>query len=269
MKQIDDLLLFLLAALISLFANPRPAEAGPAAAASPQQRNDALIKAVEAGDAPYVRQLLREGADPNSRLLWQRATNMDEYEPATSPVLYLALGWRPGNPGCYNAIVGLSHRLIDAPREIVAGLIRAGADVNVTGDNWLSPLSFAVRHNSTAIVKVLLDAGATIAQVPDHLSLLHEAAANYCDETAELLLRRGVDPNIKDDRGRTPLHWAVVPTLWASERQENQIRFVRVLLKYGADPLVYDKEKSTPLGAALLGNAEVLRLLLFAEKRNR
>ena len=53
-------------------------ETAPRVAISSQQKNNALIEAVEGGEAPYVKQLLREGADPNARLLWQRATNFAE-----------------------------------------------------------------------------------------------------------------------------------------------------------------------------------------------
>jgi ankyrin repeat protein len=254
---------------IPTLGNAAQREAAPRVTPSPQQKNSTLIEAVQAGDAPYVKQLLREGADPNERLLWQRATSIDEYMPATAPALYLALGWSPNNGGCHSAMVHARHRLIDARRDVVAALLRAGADSNVTGDIGLTPLAFAVQHNPTAIVKLLLDAGAKVKQDPTDLSLLHRAAINYRDEAAELLLRRGADPNSRDARGLTPLAWGASPGLYAKERPEEQIRFVRVMLKYGADPLTFDKDNGAPLGAALASNPEVLRLLLFAEAHRR
>ena len=68
------------------------------------------------------------------------------------------------------------------------------------------------------------------------------------------LLATDVDPNIKDNRGRTPLHHAALYGY-----AEN----VRALLDAGADPNARDNEGWTPLNAADSGRNDrhVIKLL--------
>jgi hypothetical protein len=69
-----------------------------------------------------------------------------------------------------------------------------------------------------------------------------------------LLLEHGADPNIKNENGRTPLHWAA---------REDHVEVARLLLEHGADPNIQDKDGLTPLHvAAFYGHVEVVELLL-------
>jgi hypothetical protein len=56
-------------------------------------------------------------------------------------------------------------------------------------------------------------------------SLLHVAAQNGDEQTAELLLRAGFDPNVLGDMGSTPLHYA---------KAQQRAEVVALLLAYGA-----------------------------------
>lgn len=74
-------------------------------------------------------------------------------------------------------------------------------------------------------------------------------------EVASLLLARGLNPNLKDEQGETPLHRAL----------SGRGRVLRVLLKAGASPDLVDHEGRTPLHrAAALGMVEAARHLLEA-----
>ncbi|WP_310485375.1 protein kinase domain-containing protein [Chamaesiphon sp. VAR_48_metabat_403] len=75
---------------------------------------------------------------------------------------------------------------------------------------------YAIVKNRIAVLKVLIDRGVKIDRIyPDEnrLSFLHLASVHQDGEIVKLLLDRGVDPNIKDSFGCTPLHTAIVRNL--------------------------------------------------------
>ena len=108
-------------------------------------------------------------------------------------------------------------------------LIAAGADVDARSalqhwerqrtaeprDKWLpegglTPLLFAAREGCAECEKVLLDAKADINTVdPDQQSALIIALINGHYDAAAVLIERGIDVNMSDKVGRTPLYAAV------------------------------------------------------------
>jgi ankyrin repeat protein len=70
---------------------------------------------------------------------------------------------------------------------------------------------------------------------------LHKAASAGDVERVKELLKKGADPNTKDEKGRTPSHEAAY---WG------HVNVVRLLLVYGADPAVKDEYGGTPLDLA-------------------
>jgi ankyrin repeat protein len=69
----------------------------------------------------------------------------------------------------------------------------------------------------------------------------------------QLLLQHGADPNARDKKGDTPLHYAV---------RENAFLIVSHLLQNGADPNLADHKGKVPLRTAELIDTELERLLL-------
>ncbi|MCJ7822861.1 MAG: ankyrin repeat domain-containing protein, partial [Armatimonadetes bacterium] len=95
--------------------------------------------------------------------------------------------------------------------EATRRLIAEGSDVNVR-DKWgITTLHRAVGMGQTAVVKVLLEAGADVnaAEPEGGMTPLHSAANRGQTEAAKLLLEAGADVNAKAKGGETPLSLAV------------------------------------------------------------
>ena len=155
-------------------------------------------------------------------------------------------------------------------------LLKAGANVNAVNNsfNCITPLSFAVRENSIEIAKLLLDHGADV-NIQDSVgeTSLHYAAENSFVEMTQLLLKAGANLNIQNNQGRTPLYCGFssnfmnIIELLGSESQgdiqidddnfysipksdDTYMRFieiVKLLIVYGADVNIHDKQNITPL----------------------
>jgi ankyrin repeat protein len=95
--------------------------------------------------------------------------------------------------------------------DIASLLIAAWADVNAANNNGITPLWLACSNGSAAMVEKLLEAGAD--PVGNHLPAgetpLLRCAASGNVAAVKSLLARGVDVNIAEKSGQTPLMWAL------------------------------------------------------------
>ena len=149
--------------------------------------------------------------------------------------------------------------------DVVRCLLEDDADANFQGDGHITPLSLAAVEGHLDIVRMLLEYNADIStQDKDGSTPLHRvfifgprSESNRRPETVRLLLERGINPNARDNKRRTPLHVA------ASEGVDSsQLEVVRILLAHGTDVDAEDEEGKTPLQVALAnGTIEVSQLL--------
>ena len=100
-------------------------------------------------------------------------------------------------------------------RAEILALLKAGADLQETDKNGVTPLHHAVRFRSPAAVETLLSNGAAVNQVCRrsgstalHRAVTSTGAPSTAGKTAqakaiiELLLRYGADPSIKNKSGK-------------------------------------------------------------------
>ena len=93
-------------------------------------------------------------------------------------------------------------------------------------------LSISAKKGHTALVMLLIQYKANIDQQgPWHwkLTALHEAARKGRLACCKALLNAGANPNLKDHKDYTPLHWAVMAPNYAEKITE-------LFLKYKMDP---------------------------------
>jgi ankyrin repeat protein len=136
----------------------------------------ALDWAARTGQTESIRELVREGADPDLR---DQGPN----------------GWTP-----------LHHAVHKGQLGAVRALIAAGAHPNGRSDNGLTPLMLASAQGEPEIVEELLDAGAEPRlHGPIRWTALEQAVANGHPKVVDVLLRK--DPGLR--LGNGPRAWVI------------------------------------------------------------
>lgn len=198
-----------------------------------------MLEASKAGDVKRVRELMRSnpslvnaeaegGETPILAALFRGHKEVVEALLEGGARLNLFEAAALGKAGRVEEILSESPRLINSKgfgratalhfaaftgrREVVALLLRRGAQVNVTaeGIDDVTPLHSAAAGGHAEIVGLLLAAGARPdARQKGGFVPLHEAAMKGRLAMVETLLRYGADANAADDKGTTPLAYAL------------------------------------------------------------
>jgi ankyrin repeat protein len=138
-----------------------------------------------------------------------------------------------------------------------AYLIEQGAEVNAFGGSVpATPLQWAARKGLVEVIHLLIQHGATPRLVdPQDFSCVH-SVTHSSDHWAllYLLCQPDIAVDERDNMGLTPLHWAA---------QQSDRDSVEVLLKFGANPNLVDRNGLTALHwAASGGNRSCISQLL-------
>jgi ankyrin repeat protein len=117
-------------------------------------------------------------------------------------------------------------------------------DIKELNDNSVNGIAYyAVQRNRITILEMLLKRGFNPNRTyPDNnkLSLLHLASVHQDGAIVKLLLDRGVDPNIKDSLGCTPLHTAIVRDLMPySYKLSSYVSFDRANSSISKQAIIY------------------------------
>lgn len=205
--------------------------------ADPTQANaegeTALMITARSGNVEASHLLLAAGADPNAREHWGGQTALmwaaaqQQHDVVT---LLLDAG---ADPDLLSLPRIWERRITSEPRP---------KDMNHGG---FSALHYAARQGCHACVKELIRAGACLDITdPDRVTPLNLALLNFHFDTAALLVEAGADVNMWDLYGRSPLHNAVdLNTLPSGGRPDipsedtlGGIDIAAILLERGANP---------------------------------
>jgi hypothetical protein len=201
-----------------------------------QPRNRALIEAIKKRGLAEVKQLLKQGANPNTREIITTKPDASENAPG-------------GQPKPADTALMIAARIGNI--EIVSTLLQHGAKIDNRGDYGGTALMEAVRYDQEKIVKLLLDKGAKPNLRTGNGNTAIDFAANRGrTEIVALLLAKGAD--INGGAGETPLIQAV--------SRDNK-EMVILLLKKRAN-VNFTRENFTPLEIALLNENEEITALL-------
>jgi ankyrin repeat protein len=236
----------------------------------------ALVSACRGGHKEVVRTLLKNGAlvcqQPEQRLFpknaLEAACDYDNQE------IFALLIEHANERESFSECLGLACDL--GRTGIVEILLKHKADVNATS-HFGSPLLVAFTNGNEQLVQLLIHHGAKINQVetvsyapsgslvcgtPLLLAievLNNKARTEYLKpmaviqaarlQTLKTLIAAGADVNISDDRGQTPLHYAVV-----SNSSESP-KLIGILTEAGAVLDNVDEQGQTPIIKAVTSGA--------------
>lgn len=166
------------------------------------------------------------------------------------------------------------HLTSSMSESLTLRLLGLGANPSVLTSKGQSPLMMACASRASNIVGLLVDlynerGESAYIHCTDHTgrSALHFACRSGRPESVKILLAAGANPNLKDDRGLTPLHaCAEVPVeeaCWKSPYGESEIdedpvgvrESIRWLIEYGADTSFLEAGTASPIGDAVPGSA--------------
>ena len=138
-------------------------------------------------------------------------------------------------------------------RAAVRQLLDAGATPAGAGRFAGALAQLGERDDDASFALMLLERGADLFGADaDGRSPLHHASRPALLPVLDALLSRGVDPNVRDRAGATPLHAAL------DAKPETALPLVKSLIAHGADPESPAASGETPLGLALARGATQL-----------
>lgn len=221
--------------------------------------NAQLHAAVQASDITGVRGALDKGADIDVLDDVRRETAIHTSVAMENKGLIQLLLSRGANPNVISeqntTPLIIATNIGDRALPIVELLLAGRADplqtpkVGPYAGN--DALCVAASKGANAILRHLLSFGAVPRVLPNGATLMHMAAIGGNEETIALAIVSGLGVNDADNRGATPLHYAV---------SHNNKAAAEALLSQGADPAIRNQQHQTAIDWARENNKHMLDL---------
>lgn len=220
-----------------------------------------LVQSVYGSDiqqsATLISKLIKQGADVNAKIYGTPLLSMAIQRGNADLIKVLLDAGADVNSAAQN-----ETPLMSAVRNpaMLRLLLEHKANPNLADANGNTPLFAAIRSHSIEAVQILLDAGANASSVTGNTgTALHVAAQMGDAQIVGLLLKRPIDPEARDARGDT-----VLLTLARNSYgdQPGRSEIARMLLSFGANANVLDREGKKPADIALERNAPNLASVL-------
>ena len=204
------------------------AEAGADVEARARDEETPLFIAAKSGNGRNVSALLAAGADSDARSVT-----------GETPIL-AAIAQFTDQPGRGLAVAVLAEVTADLDRALVAALdegfapvalrlIERGASVNAVDDNGQSALAASTQERGLTYFQFLVSRGADVDRFGAETLLAAGTTGHVL--IARALLEHGIDVDVRNARGATPLLLAVMNA---------HVEAVKLLLDAGADPSAAD-----------------------------
>ncbi|ETE62186.1 Ankyrin repeat domain-containing protein 27, partial [Ophiophagus hannah] len=226
---------------------------------------DKLLRAVADGDLEMVRYLLEWGDDDLEDP--KEASNMGTPElchplcqcsrcsPLQKKFFRLPSNGLGVNVTNQTGLMSLHIAALHGHVDLVALLLKHGANIEAKDVNQAGPLHFACQNGHFQVVKYLIECSAkqNKRDIYGNTPLMY-ACVNGYQEIAAILLQHGASVNLPNNQGNTPLHKAVIG---------NYDAVVQLLLQNGALVHLRNNRQCTPLDYAE-PNSGLLKLLQAA-----
>ncbi len=154
-----------------------------------------------------IKKLLAQGADPNVQTLVEipHGSLLDMANPMTEgPLLSRAMQLGEEN----SAREYGERERVALIRDLIKLLVESGAELNdasYSEPELNYPARWAVKKNDAALVKLMLEKGAS----PNQGALLKDAVLKGNLKIVQILINAGANLNAQDNSGKTPLMWAI------------------------------------------------------------